>query len=75
MSDAFLLEISEQLLRDNKKLKGTLSAKYRQGQKAGERQERDRIITLLETKHNCTEDDYICICLVGDLIRLVKGEQ
>jgi hypothetical protein len=70
MSDEFLLEISEQLLRENKKLKGTLSAKYRQGQKAGERQERERVIKLLEQDINLYGKD----CWI-DAIALIKGEQ
>ena len=36
--------------------------------------ERERIIGLLETQHNCKDDDYICICAVGDLIELIKGD-
>ena len=86
MSDAFLLKLTEQMLRENKKLKGTLSAKYRQGQKAGERKERDRIIKLLKpfAKHYescyynkelaCTFED----CHAYDYehaIKLINGEQ
>jgi len=70
MSDAFLLEISEQLLRENKKLKGTLSAKYRQGHKAGERQERERVIELLEQEINLYGKD----CWI-DAIAVIKGVQ
>jgi hypothetical protein len=48
MSETFLLKISEQLLEENKKLKGAQAAKYNQGLKAGIRQERERITKLLE---------------------------
>lgn len=45
------------------------------GRQMGIEEERDRIITLLETKHNCTDNDYICICVVGNLIEAIKGEE
>ena len=78
MSETFLLKISEQLLEENKKLKGTQAAKYNQGRKAGIRQERERIVELLDSLDiqftNLEDPDYI----VGDaldLIELIKGEQ
>jgi hypothetical protein len=58
----------------NEQMENALIAVGKIGRQMGIEQEHDRIVTLLETKHNCTDDDYICICLVGDLIRLVKGE-
>jgi hypothetical protein len=69
MSDAFLLKLTEQMLRENKKLKGTLSAKYRQGQKAGEQKERERITNLLtDSKVINTDQKYF-------LLAQIKGEK
>ncbi len=78
MSDAFLLEISEKLLRENKKLKGTLAAKYRQGYKAGGLKEIERIIGLAKNricfdhKNGCDHASCYALC---DLIELIQKEE
>jgi hypothetical protein len=77
MSEAFLLKISEQLLEENKKLKGRQSAKYNQGLKAGINQERDRIIKLLEDLAYI-DDEYGYEMISehkSELLELIKGEQ
>ena len=69
MNHDFLLNLIEKILTENKKLKGTLSAKYRQGQKAGERQERERIIKLLEGIKVINADQKFFV------VQAIKGEQ
>jgi hypothetical protein len=80
MSDDLLLRLAEQILQENKKLKGTMAAKYNQGLKAGIRQERERIIKLLvaDVCHDwAIQTSYCCdgACRAyNDAIALIKGE-
>jgi hypothetical protein len=88
MSETFLLKISEQLLEENKKLKGTQAAKYNQGLKAGISKERERIVSLLINvavdqdallELNPTNEQSAIIETViattYQLMELIKGEQ
>ena len=56
MTDSFLLQISEQLLQENKRLKGAQAAKYKQGFKAGRKAERERIIQRLIDYFELTQE-------------------
>ena len=40
----------------------------------GVHKERERILELLEDDHVCVDMKWSCVCLRGDIIRLIKGE-
>lgn len=37
--------------------------------------EKELLIKVLESEHHCNDFQFGCVCLIGDFIRLIKGEK